>query len=359
MGSIGGRSALPFLGPDTRPRSTRWRRSRTSCASSSAVGHQGLDRRACEREDGDLDERRQACRRDAGGTSREADELYAARMGGLGVALKRGPDRPRRGRQGVEYALTASRPKARSSSGGTRISARGSSGSRRVYATGCWSGADGIATNRPRRGRLRDDRSSVAGCRVRRSRATRGRNGASRGRPGGARCPWPSTRTRPAEATPDSSAADDLLVSSKRRRSASVRGLIPARALELREPARSFGEIVDDDPSTSIRRSRRHSDGARRCCVDGEHGAIGHPRIVRGGELRSDRGWGEGGVGGVGDGGGGGGSGVRGRGVGLGVRGREGRILGGPVIRETMGREVESVRLSSASSSARRGKEGV
>jgi NAD(P)-dependent dehydrogenase (short-subunit alcohol dehydrogenase family) len=127
MGSIGGRSALPFLGPyaaskhalealadvlrvELRP----WDISVSIVEPASvktAIWTKGATQADVMR----------------AGISPEADALYAERMGRFrAVALKRSTRSP---------PLVRGRA---TSSGGTRISARGSSGSRRVYVTVCW-----------------------------------------------------------------------------------------------------------------------------------------------------------------------------------------------------------------------------
>ncbi len=116
MGSIGGRSALPFLGPYAASKHALEAFADVLRVELAPWGIRVVDRRAREREDRDLDEGRGARRGDAG-RDRLADAaaLYAARLERFRqVALKRGPGvDPDVVAQAVEHALTASRPKAR------------------------------------------------------------------------------------------------------------------------------------------------------------------------------------------------------------------------------------------------------
>ena len=196
MGSIGGRSALPFLGPyaaskhaleaiadslrvELRPWGSR---SRSSSP------------RASRRRSGRRAPREPKSSR--AGFAPDIDELYAPAVASFRkVALSRGPGAdPDDVAKAVEHALTAG-----ASQGALRRRARCAD------TRGDRTPAD--ATPRSGAGEGADRLAQAATCRGRRSRASRGRSGASRARSGGGPCPSPSTRTPRVAATPGSSGA--------------------------------------------------------------------------------------------------------------------------------------------------------
>ena len=116
MGSVGGRSALPFLGPYAASKHALEAFADVLRIELAPVGDDGLDRRARERQDGDLGEGRRAGGRVC---ARRSPTMLPTSMprgsrGSGEVALKRGPGiDPDVVARAVEHALTASRPKAR------------------------------------------------------------------------------------------------------------------------------------------------------------------------------------------------------------------------------------------------------